>query len=596
MRIVVLVLGMLLGSVCASAQERGIAAKLGYPDLIVHNGKIVTMDDPTFTANVGSIVQAMAIRDGKILSTGTSADVRALAGPQTRQVDLKGRTVLPGFIMTHEHPTDWALIDQVSMKRAIPEQNDFIVFRYLTGTAAQQIAQWETALKDLAAKAKPGQWVWLSFTWGPDFEYANELYATFPKLVTRAKLDQLVPNNPARVRNSWPIGEQVLLNTKGLEEARKVHPETTERSGREFEPDVLFKGRTPQMAALLKATLEYWASNGITTFGSSTYAYGNFQALAYLDRRNELPARMGWAYTGTDMSVDTLSYVAGLLGSGSDYFWNVGIWSGAGGGCTTINAKPEVKAKETCSFTPGSKDRETLDRIIRAGGRIATMHTGGDKDIDYFMDSIVKASKEAGMSLDDIRAKRHAFDHSSGAPRPDQIPVLKNLGMMTSMINTVLWEDRTDYDMTFRVRNYGVEYANWTVPRKSVNDAGVMHTFEIDRWIPEKVFFFINRGMTRFNDKDQKVYGPAERTDRVTQLKALTRWGGYYLLREKVLGTLEAGKYADFIVLDRDFLAIPENDIPNTKVLMTVVGGKTVHLVSALAQEIGAQPVGASTW
>ena len=93
-----------------------------------------------------------------------------------------------------------------------------------------------------------------------------------------------------------------------------------------------------------------------------------------------------------------------------------------------------------------------------------------------------------------------------------------------------------------------------------------------------------------------RVYGPQERTDRIIQLKAHTRWGAYYVLRENLLGTLEPGKFADFMVLDRDFLTIPEADIPNINVLMTVVGGKSIHLVSSLAAEIGRQPVGATTW
>ena len=62
------------------------------------------------------------------------------------------------------------------------------------------------------------------------------------------------------------------------------------------------------------------------------------------------------------------------------------------------------------------------------------------------------------------------------------------------------------------------------------------------------------------------------------------------------MGSLEPGKYADFIVLDRDYLTIPEDDIPNIRVLMTVVGGRTVHLVPALADEIGTEPVGPITW
>ena len=104
------------------------------------------------------------------------------------------------------------------------------------------------------------------------------------------------------------------------------------------------------------------------------------------------------------------------------------------------------------------------------------------------------------------------------------------------------------------------------------------------------------RSVTRFNEKEQKVLGASERTDRIIQLKSLTRWGAYYVLRENVLGTLEPGKLADFIVLDRDFLTIPDDDIPKVKVLMTAVGGKVVHLMPALAQEIGMTPVGPVTW
>jgi predicted amidohydrolase YtcJ len=224
------------------------------------------------------------------------------------------------------------------------------------------------------------------------------------------------------------------------------------------------------------------------------------------------------------------------------------------------------------------------------------MHSGGDKDIDYLMDTILKASKDAGMTMDEIRSKRHAFDHSSGAPRPDQLPMMKNMGMIASMISADLWEKRADYDMVYAVRDYGVEFANRVIPRKSVTAAGIPNGFEIDRALPHKEFLLIWEGMTRYNPWDKKVYGASEATDRFTQLKALTRWGAYYLLRENQMGTLEAGKFADFIVLDRDFLTVPEDDIPNTKVVMTVVGGKIVHLMPDMAGENNLKPVGPVTW
>ena len=126
--------------------------------------------------------------------------------------------------------------------------------------------------------------------------------------------------------------------------------------------------------------------------------------------------------------------------------------------------------------------------------------------------------------------------------------------------------------------------------------AGIANGFEIDRALPHKEFLLIWEGMTRYNPHDKRVYAPGETTDRFTQLKALTRWGAYYLLRENVLGTLEPGKFADFIVLDRDFLTIPEDDIPNVRVLMTAVGGKIVHLMPDVARENGLSPVGPVTW
>ncbi|MBI3940598.1 MAG: amidohydrolase family protein [Acidobacteria bacterium] len=610
----VCVLGMALAG-AAEGQQSDVASKLGYPNLIVYNAKIVSMDDPSFRSSVGKIVPAMALRADKILATGSNAEIRALAGPQTRQIDLKGRTVLPSFIMTHEHPTDWAFQEPEAIRHALGgDDNDVLIARWLKPEAPQkQFEAFEPALKEALAKAKKGQSILLSFNFGPEYEYASEIPKLFPRIITKSRLDQLAPDNPVKVKNGFITS---VINSKALSELKKVYPtlqgcidggpnteeeiKIYEQTGLAFsrpvEPDVAFQGKTALLADVLKAEMELWAAYGITTFGSSPYADHNFQALSYLDKRGDMPGRFAWGYQGPDYHIDTLRHISGLLGHGTDHFWNIGAWGTSGGTCTTLDASPEVKRREECSFAPGSVGREVLEDIIRTGGRIATMHTGGDKDIDYYLDAIEKASKEAGFTAQEIQSKRHAFDHASGAPRPDQFPRIKRLGMIISMLNTLLWENRRDYDTSFRVRDYGIEYAHWAVPRGSVTQAGIMNTFEIDRPLPHKVFFFIYKGMTRYNDADKRAYGERERTDRIIQLKALTTWGSYYVLRENLLGSLEPGKYADFIVLDRDYLSIPDSEIPNIRVLMTVVGGKTLHLLPSLAQEIGTQPAGPVTW
>jgi hypothetical protein len=80
------------------------AILVNYPELIVHNAKIITVDDTAYNSNPGTIAQAMAVRDGKILKLGSNADVLALKGPNTKVMDLKGKTVIPGIVNNHHHP------------------------------------------------------------------------------------------------------------------------------------------------------------------------------------------------------------------------------------------------------------------------------------------------------------------------------------------------------------------------------------------------------------------------------------------------------------------------------------------------------------
>jgi predicted amidohydrolase YtcJ len=623
-RIMSVVLTVVLASGLAWSQQANVAAKLGYPQMIVYNGKVVTMDDASFESKVGTIGQAMAVRGDKVLAVGTNSEIRALAGPQTKQMDLKGRTVLPSFILTHEHPTDWVFIEPRAFRHVLPG-DDVIVSRWMPNEPPkQQLAKLEPTMREAVSKAKPGQWIRVIFNWGPEYEWATEMQPLFRNSITKEWLDDMAPNNPVTVKNGFINS---IVNSKAIEEYRSVHDdvsfystgrrgggripereaqaERTGNLGRPVDPDAMLKGKLPVLAELLKAELELWASFGMTTFGSSPYAYHNLQAFHLLDQKGEMPARFAWGYTGPAWDKETLRVLAGTLGHGTDHLWNVGVWSGSGSGCMTVPMRAEwieqmreqgadFARSGRCSFAPGAVGREIMERIIESGNRIATMHTGGDKDIDYFLDAIEQASKRAGIPLDEVRAKRHAFDHGSGAPRPDQIPRIKNLGMMVSLINTVLWETHRGASVT--AKQYGIEYTDWVVPRKSLTEAEVMTGFEIDRPLPHKVFFFITKGMNRYNDRDQRVYGPNQKTDRITQLKALTVWGGYYVLRENLLGTLEPGKFADFIVLDKDFLTVPEDQIPGIQVLMTSVGGEVVHLTSSLASEIGMQPVGATTW
>ncbi|MFQ5982229.1 MAG: amidohydrolase [Woeseiaceae bacterium] len=592
-----LLLSMIAGIDGAQSSE----AASGYPDVIFHNAKIITMDDATFSSSPGTIAEAMAIRDDRILAIGSSKQTLSLAGPDTRRVDLNGRSVFPGFILTHEHPTDWAWTEPSALNHVFPEGNEHMVVHFLEGDAEEQLANWEDGLKKAVSNAKPGQWILFSSDWGSNFEHMPELFPKFLPQISRKRLDELAPDNPVRVKNSWVDG---LVNTRALEEVTRVFPDQKIEgrgnrgpTGRQLEPDVILYGKVDLNAELLKSQMELWAAHGVTVYGSSPYTIGNLNALRILDQQGRMPGRFAWSYTGPDLHYQTIRLVSALLGNGTDYLWNIGAHGERSGGtCTTLAASERVKSQENCRLEPGDDGRRVKEDIVRSGGRVAAMHSGGDKDIDHLLDVIEEQSAAAGLSLEEIRARRHAFDHASGAPRPDQIPRIKNLGMMVSMINTVIWENRTGYDASYRLRNYGAEYIHLSVPRNSVTKAGIMNTQEVDRALPHFLFYNVWVGMTRYNSGLDLVLAPEEGTDLLTQLKALTIWGAYYVLREDRLGSLEPGKLADFVVLDRDLLSIPRDDIPNTKVLITVIGGKTIHLLPELASELNDAAVGPVTW
>src|SRR5438094_230495 len=172
-RAVTPVLALLLSPVWLGAQNANVAARLGYPQSVLYNGKIVTMDDSSFESRVGTIVQAMALRDGKILATGSNAEVRALAGPQTKSIDLKGRTMLPGLISTHEHPTSWAFIEPRAFRHALPG-DDVVVARWMDSVPVkEQLAQFVPVMKEAVAKAKPGQWIMVVFNYGKDYQWES---------------------------------------------------------------------------------------------------------------------------------------------------------------------------------------------------------------------------------------------------------------------------------------------------------------------------------------------------------------------------------------------------------------------------------------
>jgi len=602
-------------------------------DMVFINGKIVTVDNHGFSSQLGTIAQAMHVQNGKILHVGTTAQIRAMAGANTKVIDLKGRTVLPGFILTHEHPWDWGPVTPQIVKKVLPN-DDNVVVRVMTGSPPENEKAFPAALTEAVSKAKPGEWIYFIFTLGKDYEYSmsgnggygragfeGDLYNVLDgKHITKEQLNQAAPNNPILLRDVFTA---TVMNQLAVDASIKVFPSprmnglappsadqppssTPARSEmRWMAEDVMLKDHYPILREMQRLSLSYWAGYGMTAYASNAYSPTNIKVWRDLESKDAMPVRNMWTWNWDPEYHLADSFfmndITSRVGEGTNSLWFGGVTISVGNGCTVEeplatsslaklpSMQIEARVKQ-CAYTPGSRNAKELYDYIKAGGRFVNMHTVGDEDIDNIMKTIVQASKDSGMTDEEIRAKRHGFDHSVMWPRPDQIPTMKQYGFYAS---GDAFEITQASPAVFNI--FGEKAASNVVPKKRLVTAGIYNTIEMDRAIPATDYTIFNGVAWLINRKawDGKAYATDQAVDRQTALKISTIYGAYYVLRENLLGSLEPGKFADFMVLDKDYLTVPEDDIANLHVLMTVKGGKVTHLVPSMAKETGMQPTGA---
>ena len=358
----------------------GVPAELvEYPDMIVHNGIILTVDDHSVSSSLGIIADAMAIRDGKILAVGAEEEILRLAGPDTLLIDLRGRTVMPGITDVHDHPHDWVMRDENILKDVLGED---IVMRFLYGTPEEQLEKFEPTLKEAVSKARPGQWIQISTFRGAGNEDQRSVSSLIGDSITRSQLDRIAPNNPV-IAGESPI----VVNTLAMRAYQEVYPELTPlkiyaarradvqflETGvggtglhRSLRTDVMLKGKVNKLAELYRQMLSWWAGYGVTSFGSSVQAEQIMPAYAYLDRRGEMPIRFGWGYRGPHIQDPLqLNLWASQVGSGSDYLWFIGAHGAPGGDCSSVNPLPGERP-DRCGFEPGTVGHAILSCLTSA--------------------------------------------------------------------------------------------------------------------------------------------------------------------------------------------------------------------------------------
>ncbi|MSO19871.1 MAG: hypothetical protein EXQ56_05295 [Acidobacteria bacterium] len=590
-----------------------------FPEMIIHNAKIVTMDDTAPNGTVGSTFQAMAIRGDTIYLLGTDAQVLRLAGPQTRKIDLKGRTVVPGLINTHNHLhggyiSNWLkkFPEEEAKMRALQNRRNFSV----TGKSFDELTKGiELVIKEKMADAPPTQWAAISVPSRGKYGFGIGTPYVIDGGITRQDLDTLAPQRPVSVSGEGvelmnTAARNALLDLFRLDHTDEAEYYTMIGSGGDTPSNVstgegfteqFWASRVPMMADGLEDGLKHFAALGWTGFSSHIIGLRIYDAYLKLAREGRMPVRFGYADRNCQIMVVDIpacfSRKQDIAGVGDKYFWNVGVTLGALDHdaptiCHTMEASPKINALQKCYAEPGGPYNEAIYTAIRQRLRYVVNHVMGDKSMDQFMDIIERAMKDdPGITLEHIRSLRLSADHCGWYPRLDQIPRLAKFNVQLSC-----GPKEIDDQGAFIPKIFGEKYANRIGPMQSVFKGGVIVSVEetqadgLENPAPTtfaRVYPYITRKRS-----DGVSIAPEEAINRIQLMKMMTSNPSLFMMKEKEIGTLEKGKLADFVVLSKDYFSIPEADIPTVYPLMTVVGGKMIVLRDELARDIGLTAVG----
>jgi predicted amidohydrolase YtcJ len=579
----------------ARAQEMAeLLQKLdAYPDVIAFNGKIAVMDAELTT------VQAMAIRGKRVLVLGTNDEIRELAGPATQMIDLKGRTVLPGLIDVHTHPHVWVANHWGDPAFTPDPQLQVTSVPGLDGDLDKEeiFKKVYEVVKQRTDELGPGKWVYAQIPMKEGANAPMNLDFVSPviirKTITTADLDRMAPDNPVILSGGF------FVSTTNSAAQRMIR----EKFGHDLDDldlwqvvpyELILEGRTEEIAGMIKKELEEVASFGVTGVATRVDSVQVVKALKTMSQRGDMPVRWGWVHiTGYKHAKDPTEYYSLLgdsTGQGNDYFWNIGVgnegWDSRY--CTqaepkSLKLRAQFERSDPCArVQPGTRYYEGHLSAVKAGLRLASVHAMADGTFDALFSMMDQAMEETGMTIEQIRERGHTFDHAH-LVRPDQIPKLKKYGFWINLKATTTARDVVQYS-----RDFGEEILKWWQPAVSLLEGGVRMTLATDAhyvetpretspgaWPWYGFWPLFAHYITR--EWDGVVWNPEQRLDRISALRGWTTWAAQYVLREDDLGSLEKGKLADFIILDRDYFAIPESEIAKITNLMTVVGGKVVY-------------------
>ncbi len=542
-------------------------------DLILHNAKVVTVDSKF------SIQQAVAIKGNRIVMVGSSREVlQAERGAHTRVIDLAGRTLLPGLIDTHLHPLAAGLSEA---RGPLP--------------ALDSIAAVQRFLRERMATTPKGQWIVVPRTFPTRLK---EL-----RMPTRQDLDVAV-EHPVMFDASYVVIVNsfalrmcgITRDTPNPPHGEIVHDENGEPNGILKSAESLLK-RGPadsdfseaEKLEVLEAMLRRYAAAGLTAVGDGAVAevalYRKLAAAHRLPVRAVLTWRLDISRP-TDDLVREIRSAPYTTNTGDDWLKFGAFKVNFDGGMTIGTAYQRQPygafGKQLYGMTnPADRGRLfaspekylTVFRAAREKGWQLTAHAQGGGAVDAFLDTMEALDKERP-----IAPSRSHWIHAS-FQSPEALQRARRLGILANVQPAWLYLDGDALERVF-----GSEGMRYFFPLRSYIEAGVHIAGGSDHMIgwdknkainPYNPFLGMWTCVTRKTTRGEVIH-PEQKITREEALRMYTIWAAERMFAEKAYGSIEPGKLADLVAIDRDYLSCPEDDIARIEPVMTVLDGKIV--------------------
>ena len=512
--------------------------------------------------------EAIAVREGRIQAVGKNAEIEKLKGPQTQVVDLGGHFVMPGFNDAHMHLADAGLqklnVDLAGVK-SLDEMRDRV------------LAKVETA--------KPGEWIlgggWDETMWPvktlPSRWDLDEVSSGHPVFLDRVDGHLAVANTRAlqlasiTIASRDPQGGHIDRDTNG--QPNGILRDTACEAVRAVVPAPSHDKRRRG----IEVALADLAEHGVTS-GQDNSGWEDFQIYEEIQKDGKLTARIS-EWLPFDEPVEELSKKRDAHPR-SDLMLHTGMlkgfMDGSLGGHTAALLEPYADDANTSGLARYEQDKlnQMAKERVLAGFQLG-FHAIGDKGVQMALDAFAeaeKAAKEAKVKAanggDDYRLR---IEHAQ-VTTPAEIARFKELKVIASM-----QPSHVITDLRWAQDRLGPKRAATSYAWAAFLNKGVTLAFGTDYPVePVAPFRGLYAAVTRKSEDGKKEYFPEQKLTMDQAIAAYTTGSAFAEFEEKEKGKLVAGMLADFIVLDRDVTAVAPEKVLTTKVLRTVVGGKTV--------------------